>query len=180
MLDEQRKPKRYTILTNGEFFEMYSRRVTDRELKPGWFILVSGVSEEQANAIIPRYAAKMETLHNPRRRKNPFKRRRPAEWEHMTRAQRSKWNKENWTPDQYVADKGLARDDRRIAKRHLAAKVVQDRGVGYVALARALGLDADGEAIDRGNPRRRSRGHVSKLRHLVVPGRKRSRSRRRR
>ncbi len=70
VLEEERKPKRYTILSDGQRFELYSRKVNSQELKPGWFFLAKGVSEEQANAVIPRYAAKMEALHTPRR--NPL------------------------------------------------------------------------------------------------------------
>lgn len=142
----------FTVTSNGERYRIHSKPVGYQDLPSGWHIVGRGLSEAGVDLAIKRHGAEMRQV-----RRNPFDRRRPMEWEHMTRAQRQKWNKAHWTPDQYVADKGLARDDRRLAKKHAAAKVVKDRGVGYGALARALGLDAEGEYIDRENPRRRIR-----------------------
>lgn len=70
----------------------------------------------------------------------------------MTRAQRSKWNRDNWVPEQYVADASLAREARRLAKRKETAEAAQRRGGGIFGLAQAL--------ASRNNPHRR-RGRKS-------------------
>jgi len=82
-------------------------------------------------------------IHRDAPRRNPFKLARPAEWATMTRKQRTKWNKEHWVPDQYVADKSLLREQRRLTKRKVRAEMAQRRGGGIFGLAKALAHHLD-------------------------------------